>query len=796
MKTSFTERYQISLLGLAATVATSLSFFPALSQKSYLVQGAFFAGLLVAFAMVLRAVRTHAVVVVLAQLVALVELLLLRFGDHQRWLVFPTAATFRGIDHVLASGSAVAQKYAAPAPPNAGLLLMVIFAICVMAILVDFLAAGLGRVPLAGLPLLALYTVPVAALPEGVPFYAFVPGAAVFIAMLMADERDRLSHWGRLVSRASTAADPLRIDTSGLNATGRRVSLLAVTAAVFLPIFIPAFSSTLLDGGRGSGPGDGPGQVLSFEDPMVSLANSLRRKDPVDLIKISSDTTPEYLRLVVLDTPGPNAWTTQGLDFSGTIPLGSVLPPPTGLSPDVAATPQTMSVTLTNDFPSDSAWLPVPFDVRFIGAGSDFAYVIADQTVASHRTGAIADASSYDVSFSTIAPTIEQLKRAGPPPADIMRRFGQLPADVPPVVGDTAQAVTAGATTPYEQAVLLQSFFRDRGQFIYDLTAGYGYGYNAMADFLDKRRGFCQHFAATMAMMARQLGIPSRVVVGFLQPEPDGNDYVLTSHNVHSWPELYFQGVGWVRFEPTPRADAPLPSYAPITTNPTQTATGPGESRPSGANTLNEPQNSGRDPSLGAAGSSGSSGGQGGLLSRGWLVVLGVVIVVLLPAGLRQGVRRSRMSRPLDVATAAESAWTELRDHVRDLRLPWTGSMTPRARERSLAPFLHEDADGQRALNRLTLSVERARYATSLAADATPAEDAREVMAVISRASDTSQRVVAFLWPSSLMPDLRIGWNRLTDRVRDLPWPGRGRFGRSPLSSRRDDDASDLPSGS
>ena len=74
--------------------------------------------------------------------------------------------------------------------------------------------------------------------------------------MLMVDERDRLAHWGRLVARDLSPDPDTTIDTSGLTATGRRISSLALATAVVLPIFIPVFSNTLLDG-PGNGTGNG-----------------------------------------------------------------------------------------------------------------------------------------------------------------------------------------------------------------------------------------------------------------------------------------------------------------------------------------------------------------------------------------------------------------------------------------------------------------------------------------------------------------------------------------------------------
>lgn len=340
-----------------------------------------------------------------------------------------------------------------------------------------------------------------------------------------------------------------------------------------------------------------------------------------------------------------------------------------------------------------------------------------------------------------------------------MERYGEVPADIPAVVGETARAVTAGATDDYERALLLQNFFRDRSEFSYDLSIGYGYGYQAMELFLQVRRGFCQQFAATMAMMARILGIPSRVVVGFLEPErSDGDQYVFSSDNVHSWPELYFEGVGWVRFEPTQGVGAPFPQWAGHTTGLSATPTQPFPSNTAGAADERLPKPS-ADPSQGASGSSGGGSGGGGVsVSAGWLVPLGALALLFLPAGLRTAVRRSRMTRPLDEAAAAESAWLELRDYIRDLRLPWTGSLTPRARQRSVAPLLADDAEALGALKRLAVAVERARYARSLVPGATPAVDAQEVMAALASRAGRAERLRALLWPASLLPDLRAWW--------------------------------------
>jgi hypothetical protein len=767
MSAAFTDRYRMTFLSWIATVLMAFCFLPTLSQKGFLLTAAFISALLVLIGVGLRSARIPALVVLLVQLVALVEIMLIGYGEKLKFGVFPTGRTIDHLDATISAAMDIAQKYAAPAPPSQGLTLLVVFYISLVAVLVDFFAVTLGRVPLAGLPLLALYSVPVASLPHGVPFLGFLPGAVGFIAMIMVDERDRLTHWGRLVARSISSDAEGTLDTSGLTATGRRISSLALATAVVVPWFVPVFSTTLFDG-PGDGTGNGNGDALSFADPMVSLANSLHRKDPVDVLSVSGDVRPQYLRLSVLDRPGPNAWSVSPIDLSQTLPANALLPGPTGLDGDVEVSGHQMKITPTDAFPDDSSWLPVPFDIRTVGNVDDsWSYVPSDQTVTANTDRAGAGVTSYDIAYGSVEPTDEQLLTAGRAPSDIMQRYGQVPDGVPDIVRTMANAVTSNTSNHYQQAVQLQSWFRDRDNFTYDLNAGYGYGYQAMSKFLQQRRGFCQHFAATMAMMARELGIPSRVAVGFLQPDhADGDAWVMTSHNVHAWPELYFQGVGWVRFEPTPGVGAPFPVYAQKI-GPNQTLNTPpvntGSEITQSTLAHHDPNES---TTKDAAGAGGGKGGNGAIPSRWWLVGILAVVLCLLPALMRAVIRRRRMTRPVEAGEAAESAWVELRDHIRDLHLPWTGSMTPRARERAVEPMLEGDVGGLAALRRLAVTVERARYATSVPAGSAPAADAREVMAVISRTAEPGQRLRAIFWPSSLIPDLRTAWRGTRMRLR------------------------------
>jgi transglutaminase-like putative cysteine protease len=139
-------------------------------------------------------------------------------------------------------------------------------------------------------------------------------------------------------------------------------------------------------------------------------------------------------------------------------------------------------------------------------------------------------------------------------PGDLI--YLELPDDVPASVGTLARNVTDGATTPYETALTLQDWFRT--EFEYSLEVQAGHGNAAMESFLQDRVGYAEQFAGTYAVMMRLLGIPARVAFGFT-PGVDAGDQgasVLGEH-AHAWPEVWFDGLGWVPFEPTPGIGAP-----------------------------------------------------------------------------------------------------------------------------------------------------------------------------------------------------------------------------------------------
>ncbi len=179
----------------------------------------------------------------------------------------------------------------------------------------------------------------------------------------------------------------------------------------------------------------------------------------------------------------------------------------------------------------------------------------------------------YRVLSEVPQPTTEQLQGAGTEyPSEVGERFLQLPDTTPGVVGETADEIRANydTSTPYDTARAIEQYLTTDGGFVYNLDVSYRRADWAIEEFLgDGREGFCTQFATSMALILRDMDIPSRVVYGSTPgDEVDENVYEVTGANMHTWVEVYFPGVGWYPMDPTPgfampetmQANAPSPA--------------------------------------------------------------------------------------------------------------------------------------------------------------------------------------------------------------------------------------------
>lgn len=167
--------------------------------------------------------------------------------------------------------------------------------------------------------------------------------------------------------------------------------------------------------------------------------------------------------------------------------------------------------------------------------------------------GAATAASKYTAESQVLLVPVGELKNASTNYADEIREYYlQLPAEFPQKVRDLAFEITSGQNNPYDKALALETFLR---QYPYSLDVPVPPIDKDIADYFlfELQKGYCDYFATTMVVMARSVGIPTRLVVGYTRGEFDfeTNSFVVIEKNAHSWVEVFFPDIGWVEFEPT-----------------------------------------------------------------------------------------------------------------------------------------------------------------------------------------------------------------------------------------------------
>jgi transglutaminase-like putative cysteine protease len=755
MSSWMSAQLRMTTLAWLATWLTAFSLSPLFEIKRFLVVS-FVSSLVVALVGAgLRALRSPRWLVLLGQVVALLEWSVVAYATPQAPLGFvPSPHALGALADLVSQGVDTANKYAAPVPPDTGLVLMAAVGVGAIAILVDLLAVGLRHVPMAGLPLLALYTVPVAAAPHGVPALLFIPGAAAFIALIGAAERERLSHWGKQIARGGqlwNANERDKVHTGALALAGRRIGFAAVALAVFLPLVLPTFPERLF--GAGSGPGDGNGP-LEISNPILDLKRDLVQNSDVDEIRVlTNDPDPGYLRFTSLDEFDGTSWRPSVRDIPPSQRAISGLPPPPGLSSGVRTEPVHYDLTVSTSF--SSGWLPAPYPTREVNVSGDWRYNVENFDILSATSGQTTAGLHYQLDALLVDPTTEQLLAAGPPPAQLAEHFTALPNNLPAAVVQTAAAVSGDAATDFQRAVEIQNWFRSGGGFKYSTATAAGSSTETLVNFLTTDRvGYCEQFASAMALMARSLDIPARVAVGFRRPEHVGPDtYVYSSHDLHAWPELYFGGVGWVRFEPTPPV---LTGAAPSYTQGVENAILPPSVTPTPTANATASDPVGRLQPRDPGGSNTVSVSQAGN-SQAWpILLLGLLLLLVLslPTLARSLLRRWRWRPEQTPAQLAEAAWDELRDSACDYGLPWEPTLSPRGTGRSLLTSLRDDPRARAAMDSLVTFVERARYARTVEADPQARARVETIVAVMRSQASRGRRIRARVLASSLLPDL------------------------------------------
>jgi transglutaminase-like putative cysteine protease len=289
-------------------------------------------------------------------------------------------------------------------------------------------------------------------------------------------------------------------------------------------------------------------------DPFISINAQLSGDQPVDLFKVQT-SDPQYWRLYTLDVFDGEEWRSSDPDGSEggrTVTVPTVLPQSQGYSPPADSQTQSYTFTILNDFDPAHA-LPMAQTPEEITSGG-----LGDVTWDPYRGQAFVDGGldaglEYTVRSRIVVPTADELDLVRNLTAERYGRWSDLPEDLDPRIGQIAKDWTDEAASDYDKVLAIQRRFHAE-EFTYSTEVEPTDDADALLAFLtETKTGFCQQYATAMAVLVRELGLPARIAVGYQAGTlQDDGTYLVQTKDAHAWVEVFFEGYGWVQFEPTP----------------------------------------------------------------------------------------------------------------------------------------------------------------------------------------------------------------------------------------------------
>ncbi|MGC4811894.1 transglutaminaseTgpA domain-containing protein [Micromonospora sp. DT228] len=802
-------------IGLVAATATLLAAAPlsAIFQSwTWLVQSVITVAVVAGAAALTRLVRAPLWGQVLGMLAGLVLALTWLFPSNQELLaVLPTPSTFAHFNDLLSGSMQDMRSYGVEVPDTDPLLFIAVLGVGAVAVLVDVLAVGLRRPALAGLPMLAIYSVPVAVYVNSVPATPFVVGAAGYLWLLVTDNVDRVRRFGRRFTGDGRDVDVW--EASPLASAGRRLAVIGVVLAVALPLAVPGMSGGLLDSlsrgpGNGSGNGPGSGGTSGRIDLFASLAGQLNQSQVAELVKVTtSEPDPFYLRYAVADELRPTGF--QARNPAGRAVNRDLPNPAERVRPGVQHTTYRATVEVTKSL--SMSLMPVYAEpIRAEDLSGNWLYDPNQQVVFSNRENSRGRKYSFDYVRSTYTPTTLRATQSLPTDHPLRRQMTATPGPVPEVE-ELVKGLIQDKRTDYDRVLAIYKHFSADNGFSYRLSTESGSSGQDIVNFLTNKVGYCQQYAAAMAWLVRSAGIPARVAFGFTNgSKRDGDTFTLTNLNLHAWTEVYFDGVGWVPFDATPTYGVPgstRSAWAPDTDAPepttpgtgvTDTPTGPEASAgPAGPDSADRDVDDGL--SLG-----GTTPAEQPPVWPWWTAgLLALLALLAIPALRRLALRRRRGGQPASAAVAptaavgdgvdpaarvvvvgvdadraradAHAAWAELLDTMVDFRVPVDLTETPRATaDRLVRDTLGDDTAATGSARLLGQAEERARYARDPLTGERLPPALREVRGALAARADRRTRLVAAVLPPSVLLRWRTSMADASGRMVALT--GRARY--------------------
>ncbi|GAB2595857.1 transglutaminaseTgpA domain-containing protein [Pseudactinotalea suaedae] len=607
------------------------------------------------------------------------------FPDQALLRVLPTPSTISAAADLIPEAFAQMRSSYPPLTQGDGVAFLVTMGVLVAFVLAEMLAIGAWAPAWSGLPMLTLWAVPIL-LGSPVSVGVLTAAAAAYVVVIAIQARDD-ARYRRRPGQPAVRATILVTASVLVGASVLAPLLLRVPVPIRVHPFyeLVGSSTTRLDLGLG-------------------LRDDLVRNTPTDLFSYTGAEPAVVGPLhayTVAEFTGSD-WV-RGDTGDAVAAEGQVLWPSSLEGVDLG-TPIDIDVDVTN---LGQDRLLLPGEPRSLEVPAEVAYLAASDEAVARIGGEV----SYAISLlprTLDGAALTQLQ----PATDVDPVLLQVPetgyqADI----ADLAREIVAdaGAETPYAQLLALQNYLRDPSRFTYSTSIAAPETPDAVWDFLNDRHGYCVQFATTMIVMARTLGLPARLAVGFLPGEAGAEGTVVVdAHDAHAWPQVLFEGVGWVRFEPTPGVQAgPPPEYAPETTAPAteQTTAAPSTALPTAASSA--------APTSTTADTGGSTEGESADRS-GWLVAL-LALLGLVWVASALGRRFARLQ-----GTDLRERWEHVLRYLERLGIEVSPSRTPRAIAADAAEHLTPQTAA--ALAHLVEAVETASYRPSETSRASDAE--------------------------------------------------------------------------
>jgi len=649
--------------------------------------------------------------------------------------IIPTNETLAALRSDLETAWTAFELQQAPVEPLRGFVATAGLALWWAAVLADRAAFRLRSMPQTIAPATTIFVFTVL-LGDGshpvahAAFLAAAVGAVILTLRLSRQARDDV--W----VASGAAAGLSSTMRSGATAAG-----LALLAGVMVGPALPDAGEQLLDPSEWD---NGP-ETRRVTSPLVEISASLLSQTEREMfsVRVSDPIDRHYWRQMALTEFNGREWRRSSRfdDANGRVP--------SNIASTVNRTVVRQEITTTA---LGGIYLPAAYEISNVLASGEVeleyevetgALVVKRESEERARAGFTyvieSQVPNYDPAALPATAT-DGLR------ADFVAEHTQLPEECldgqttingcwNPDITRAAEAITEGASTDYERVVALQSFFVDPNNFSYNVNVALNHDIDSTERFLfDVREGYCEQFASTFAAMARSIGIPTRVAVGFTWGEwdPDRSAYLVRGEHAHAWPEVFFADAGWVVLDPTPgRAPAHNQSFARLaaaqlgendagnrdlgdgptpTTLPAPTPTGgpnaapgaPDRPEPEPDDLLAEPTSAGTTADDHGGGRDWSPLLRLGAAIGGVVAIVGAVPFIRVVARRRRGMRVAN-----DPVGRSELAWDDATDALRLVGIVASPAETPM--EFASRAMQHHRAVGP--VDELAAAVTTLRYA-------------------------------------------------------------------------------------